>query len=1117
VAILVVASQPARLRAQTDTEGAAPRPDDLRAAIVATEAASDLENEAKTAILATYRKALALLESAAASEEAAERFRHNREEAPERIRRIRATLDRSPTPVTLAVEAAAPSDIEQALARERADLAAIEAKLDAIENELATQRERPAAIRTRLMEARRRLAEVDVELKTAVPAGGAGAQTTARRAMLAAEAAALNAEVRMLDEELLSHAAGLDLLQAQRDELAQRVEGIAEREKRLSAILADRRRSEREEVLAEAQAARREAADKHPLVRQLVERNAKLTEEIAEVTAKTDMIVREESATAEQAKRIGDDFRSVRQKLEVAGLSQALGMILLDQRRALPDRGVLRKRASVRENEIAITSLRQIHREDEQRELRNLDGYAARLTEHLTPTEREAISGELKELVKTRRELLNQAIDLDRAYLRALGNLEVAQRQLTDAVEGYGDYLAGRLLWIRSAPAPSLEDLAAMREEIAVLQSRQDWRQVVSLLAWRRAGFPAFWLLLGVFAVLLWKRGAMRRTLRQTAEPIGRPTTDRFAFTMQALLYTLLLALPWPLLVYGAGWQLDRSDHATEFSSAVAAALLWAATPLFGYRFARILCHADGLAAHHLGWSELLRKSIRRALDRLIVFWLPAGSLAVVFFNHRHLSASAGGMERISVMVATIALGGFLYALLQPRHGIVMQLSGRDPSNLLYRLRYLWFGLALAVPMLLLGLAVVGYLFTAAALAGTLAHMVWFLFLLGVAHALAVRWLTITQRQLAYKAVLERRKAAQVASEKAEVSSPGEMPLEGQEPVDLAALSDEARKMLNAALTIAAVLGLWVIWADVLPAFGFLREVTLWEQMVDVAGERRMVPTTLADVVTAAIIGLVTVVAARRLPTLFAIVLLKRLSLSPGNLYTATTLSRYAIAGVGGVLVIGQIGLRWSQVQWLVAALGVGIGFGLQEIVANFISGLIILFDRPIRVGDVVTVGDTDGVVTRIHIRATTIRTWDRRELLVPNKEFITSRLLNWSLSDPITRIAIHAGIAYGSEVQKAMQLMGAAAAENRRVLPDPKPFVTFDGFGDNALSLTLRCFVGKIEDRLDTVNELHQAIYAKFHDAGIVIAFPQRDIHLAAGKPLEIHLTRERRGEPAP
>jgi potassium efflux system protein len=185
----------------------------------------------------------------------------------------------------------------------------------------------------------------------------------------------------------------------------------------------------------------------------------------------------------------------------------------------------------------------------------------------------------------------------------------------------------------------------------------------------------------------------------------------------------------------------------------------------------------------------------------------------------------------------------------------------------------------------------------------------------------------------------------------------------------------------------------------------------------------------------------------------------------------------------------------------------VGIGFGLQEIVANFISGLIILFERPVRVGDIVTVGDTDGVVTKIQIRATTIRNWDRKELLVPNKEFVTGRLLNWSLSDQMTRVVVVAGVAYGSDVDKALALMREAAEEHEHILDDPAPVLSFEGFGDNSLTLILRAYLGSIDYRIATITDLHKAINRKFADAGIVIAFPQRDLHLDTNGPLRVEL----------
>jgi small-conductance mechanosensitive channel len=228
----------------------------------------------------------------------------------------------------------------------------------------------------------------------------------------------------------------------------------------------------------------------------------------------------------------------------------------------------------------------------------------------------------------------------------------------------------------------------------------------------------------------------------------------------------------------------------------------------------------------------------------------------------------------------------------------------------------------------------------------------------------------------------------------------------------------------------------------------------------------RRLPITLADLGLALIYLISTVTLARRLPAVLDMILLERFHLSSGSRYTVTTLTTYGIVAGGTLLTLYTLGAQWSQVQWLAAALSVGIGFGLQEIVANFISGLIILFERPVRVGDMITVGNTDGVVTKIRIRATTIRNADNQELLVPNKEFITGRLLNWSLSDPVTRVKVSVGVAYGTDIDRAHALMREAADEHAHVLADPGPSVSFDAFGDNSLTLTLRAFVDDLDHR---------------------------------------------------
>ena len=228
-------------------------------------------------------------------------------------------------------------------------------------------------------------------------------------------------------------------------------------------------------------------------------------------------------------------------------------------------------------------------------------------------------------------------------------------------------------------------------------------------------------------------------------------------------------------------------------------------------------------------------------------------------------------------------------------------------------------------------------------------------------------------------------------------------------------------------------------------------------------------------------------------------------AISAGGRYAVATLTRYAIVAATALGVLGMLGASWSQMGWAVAALSVGIGFGLQEIVANFISGLILLFERPIRVGDMVTIGDATGTVLRIRIRATTIRGWDRKEYVVPNKEFITGRLLNWTLSDATTRLLISVGVAYGTDVQHAMNLMCEAARENDRVLDEPEPFATFEQFEDSNLKLSLRAWVGTIHDRVRGKTEINQAINEKFAAAGIRIPFPQQDVHVHAHSPYEI------------
>ena len=165
-------------------------------------------------------------------------------------------------------------------------------------------------------------------------------------------------------------------------------------------------------------------------------------------------------------------------------------------------------------------------------------------------------------------------------------------------------------------------------------------------------------------------------------------------------------------------------------------------------------------------------------------------------------------------------------------------------------------------------------------------------------------------------------------------------------------------------------------------------------------------------------------------------------------------------------------------------------------------SGLILLFERPIRVGDVVTIEGNTGTVTKIQLRATTIINWDRQELVVPNKNLVTGTILNWTLTAPLNRIFLTVGVAYGSDNRKARQILLDVAADHPLVLDDPAPMASFDEFADSTLNLSLRAYLPDMDSRVATITELNDEIDRRFAEAGIEIAFPQHDLHLRSMDP---------------
>ncbi len=210
------------------------------------------------------------------------------------------------------------------------------------------------------------------------------------------------------------------------------------------------------------------------------------------------------------------------------------------------------------------------------------------------------------------------------------------------------------------------------------------------------------------------------------------------------------------------------------------------------------------------------------------------------------------------------------------------------------------------------------------------------------------------------------------------------------------------------------------------------------------------------------------------------------------------TIIRYIVLIIGIIVFLQSAGINLSAITVLAGALGVGIGFGLQNITNNFVSGIIILFERPIKVGDRIELGDVSGDVVRISMRSTTIVTNDNISIIVPNSDFISSKVINWSHTDRNIRFNFPIGVSYNEDPQEVRKLLLEVVAENKGILNTPEPDVLFKGFGDSSLDFNLRVWTRDYNNRPNILrSQIYYAVFEKFKEHSIEIPFPQRDLHI--------------------
>lgn len=1080
--------------------------------IEAIQANSDLDDATKAELLKRYKAAQEWLKNSNDAVRKAAEYQAEIHNAPSALDAAKRQLAESKNEIAILVpDNATLADVERFNSDTQIAFKAAQEAFVRRDDIVQHRAERKIEIAKLTEEAKQRIDETQKQVALPPPPGEPEPLSDARRVELETRLLAYENQYALYKIEAVRHDARAELVTVNRD--------LAKREKKTlevavaqwQQIVANYRKRESDKQAAET---RRQLRDAHPAFRSLAERNAKLAEQ-RQLLAKSMASVDQDLSTVQkQVEDLGRQFEKAEKRVQRAGHSSTVGLMLRRQREELPLKADCEAQLKKIETEMPRANLALMEIEEEREGLGDVDATVNQIIASVTDVGNHShteLTQAAIDLVQTKLLLLTSLDNDYETYLEDLSELEVSNRKLIVGIDHSLNYIGEHVLWIRSDDALGLNDVKDAAKGLAFLAAPEHWISLTKhcgVDALRRPLF-AFIVFVVVSTIVLFQSRLRANVASRCATKTGM--TLHFRPTIVAVLLTAVIATEWPLLLAYLGWSIASADSSFGLAAALGTALQYAAILLWTSDFFLQILRSEGICESHFGWSTSSTKLLRSEIRWIKALGIP---LAVVVFMAEHLRDAewAGSLSRVAFVGGMLLLANFVHSILNAKENILREVIARDTGVWFERLRMYTHLVGTAVPCILAALASAGYYYSAQQVVfrWQLTLGVALIFLL--IYSIAARWCLVKRRNLALQQARERQR--QLAEQSTAAASDAASPLIGvqtddQQP-DLSAIHEQLRYLMRHALTVGMFVAMWFIWADVLPALKIFDRVVIWQTIEQVETtfetadgklerntEDLPVQTTLRHALFAVLMVTATIIIGRNLPALLTVTVLARLPFDNGGRHAISVLLNYTVALFGMFFACRTMNITWSSVQWLAAGMTVGLGFGLQEIFANFVSGLILLFERPIRVGDVITLGDVTGTVTNMRIRATTLTNWDRKELIVPNKDLITGRLLNWTLSDTTNRILIKVGVAYQSDPHVARKLILDTVSSHEEVLAEPQPSVTLEEFGDSSLNLVVRAFISSMENRLATIHDLHASIHASLAKAGIEIAFPQRDLHV--------------------
>lgn len=904
----------------------------------------------------------------------------------------------------------------------------------------------------------------------------------------------LSDRIQMLELEQLSAQQRNDLGKLKLQELNLAITDEDEWQASLLAQQNQLRREKTEQALAESERLRKQLTSDLPLLQEQQQQNQALSIQLGALEDQIERVQDEQRGIDKSLSGLNDLVNSVREQLEWLQISNAYGENLRSKLADLPAYFPL----DMLESAIVKARMAKYQYETEQDALKDPAQVRNNLLGSDGVTLDRAQRSVLDNLLKARRQLLTRLNEASDTLIQEQTRLKLLYSRQNSKIDEIREISASHLFWMPDVRPLSPAVLLGVPAALGLALDPANWLQLPRAIA---ENSPMSLTLAGIgLLVLAWCWVKLARHLAQysqyIAPRIGKVTQDKFSLTSRLLMRSLLAALPLPAMVLMVHGLLDG---AWQYPFAVAVARgfheIWFL--LLALLVARHLTLDNGILILHFRWQKERVQRVWGQFRTLLLVLIPCFFVQGMANSYQE-HAFYDSLGRLAFVVGALWLLLFFARLNREKLPLTWGQADMSKPHLLHH--FVWNCLMLAPLLAVLG-SLLGYFYTSRILLRQLELSL----LMGLgcllAYYLAHRWMLIQRRRLAFDRAKSKRAEILAQREREEDDLSSEIPDVVEEPeLDLDTISAQSLGLVRTLLMLGFTMLVVVQWSDLNSAFSFLSNIEVWQVSSKVAGIEQLSAITLQDLMLTAFVFILTVVTARNLPGLMELGLLQHLSLSPGTGFALTTTSKYMVILIGALTGFSMLGIDWSKTQWLVAALSVGLGFGLQEIFANFVSGLIILFEKPIRLGDTVTIRDLTGTITKIKTRATTIVDWDRKEIIVPNKAFITEQFINWSLSDAITRVKLRIRIGLTQEPKRVQQLLEQCVRESTLVLDTPTPEVFLIEFTDSALIYEIRLYVNSMDHRMPITHEVHSLILDKLNQYGMHLPHQQIDIRMSRG-----------------